>query len=154
MEGRKAASANRDGGAARRDHQHPAAAARGDVFIVQVDADHCVRSKPLRLLLHLAQGNLLGFAQGLFVRAAAPADDVPDTGEKVAEDVCAQNSLAADEAVVLAYLLAAENGGGGDIMMGLLLGGRYVYTLKANRAAWMRGVRVLLSANASGESHS
>jgi hypothetical protein len=37
--------------------------------------------------LHLAQGDLLGFAQGLLIGAAAPADDVADTREKVAEDV-------------------------------------------------------------------
>ncbi len=59
------------------------------------------RAEFRRLLLHLLNGDRLGFAQFLLVGGRAAADDVADTGKEVAEDVGAKDGLAAHDAEVL-----------------------------------------------------
>src|SRR5690606_736873 len=97
-----------DGRAVGADHQHPATLPHVDRLVVQVDADHRVRAELLGLLDHLLDRDLLRPAQLLLVRGGAPAHDVADPREEVAEDVRAEDRVAAHQPEVLRDLPALD----------------------------------------------
>ena len=73
-----------------------------DDFVVEVDADDRLGAQTLGGGGHLLEGNLPRLLQFLFVGAGAPADDVPNAREEVAEDVGADDGFAGDDAAVVA----------------------------------------------------
>src|SRR3546814_16842179 len=56
---------------------------------------------------------LAGAGEDVLIFARAPADDVGDAGEQVAEDVGADDDLAGDDAQIFADREALDGGGGG-----------------------------------------
>src|SRR5512139_256556 len=98
--------------AARAYHQHRAALA--ERLVVEVDTDDGVRAHPLRVLAHFRERRLAGVREHVLVRAGAAADDVAHAGEEVADDVGADDRLAARDADVAHDAPALQRGGGAD----------------------------------------
>ena len=82
-----------------------------DHLIVEINADHGVRAEPGGFILNFLQRNLARFAQRLFIAAGPAADDVANAGEKIAEDMRAQDRLAGDDALIAGDGAAFDGGG-------------------------------------------
>src|SRR5690606_11982808 len=85
-----------------------------DHFIVEIDAHHRVGAHAAGLRLQLGQRFVARVAHGVFISAGPAADDVADAGEKIAEDVGADDDLADDEPEIFADRAAFDGGRGGD----------------------------------------
>src|SRR5690606_17408181 len=67
------------------DHQHAARGAHH--FVVKIDAHHRIAAQLPALLLHLLEGDAAGPFQLPLVGTAPSADDVPQAGHEVPEDI-------------------------------------------------------------------
>src|SRR3546814_11821045 len=83
-------------------------------FIVEVDADHRVAAEACRLGLHLGDRFLARAGEDVLIFARAPADDVGDRREQVAEQIGADDHLAGDDAQIFAERTALDLVGGGS----------------------------------------
>src|SRR5690606_39126781 len=99
-----------DGRAVGADHQHRAALTQVDRLVVQVHTNHRVRAELRRLLDHLFEGDLFRLAELLLVSGGAPAHDVADAREEVAEDVGAEDRVAAHQPQIPRDLPALDRG--------------------------------------------
>jgi hypothetical protein len=100
-----------DRGARCRYHQHRAAAG-GDVFIIEIDADHGIGAQLRAPRPAFRKRDFPRFAQRFLVGARTSADDVANAGEDIAEDVGAENRLSGDDTLVLDDLAAFDRVGG------------------------------------------
>ena len=89
-------------------HQHAAACPHR--FIIQVDSNDRVGTQPGRFLPHLPQSRVFGLAQDLFIRTRTPAEEIPQSGKKVAHRVRADDSLTCHHTVILRNMLALHKG--------------------------------------------
>ena len=101
-----AALTNPDSRPARRHHQH----APVHRLVIQINADDRVRPQTFRLLAHLQQSRILGFAQNLLVSLGTPAHEIPDSSQEIPEHIGPDDGFARNDAVILVE--SAEKGGG------------------------------------------
>src|SRR5690606_2301313 len=88
------------------DDQHAVFGAQA--LVVEVNADHGGGPPARGLVAHLLQGDVARLAKRLLVAAGPTADDVGDAGEKVAEDVRADDRLARHHAERLGHFPAGN----------------------------------------------
>ena len=98
--------------AARRNHEHAVVGAQH--FVVEVDTDHRRCPELAGSFDHFVEGGLAGVRERVLVGAGAPADNVADAREQVAEDVRADDCLTGDDAEIPSDGMAFDAGGGGD----------------------------------------
>src|SRR3990167_8296294 len=146
--GMRWSSAQLDRRAADGDHHHAVGLAHD--FVVEVDADHTVGAHLFRRLDQFVHRRVACTGQRALVAAGAPAHDVTDRREHVAEDVGANDGFAVDHAQVLLQLDAGRRGGAEEKTVGGFrkpahVNSRWIETVKAPHG----GGRVIVAAATS-----